>query len=64
MIPLARCEFCGAEVAFKDAVVFGPDVVSAEDLTSLAERFMRQEPDLELVFMHRECDVLINGGSA
>jgi hypothetical protein len=64
MIPVARCEFCGRDVAFKDAVGFGPNVVSAEDLTSLAERFMRQEPDLELVFMHRECDALINGGSA
>jgi hypothetical protein len=64
MIPLGRCEFCHEDVAFKDAVTFGPEDPSAEELTSLAERFMRGEPDLELVFMHQECNALIDGGSA
>jgi hypothetical protein len=62
VIPRARCEFCGEGLAVGDAVIFGPSP-SAEVLTSLAERFMAGE-EVELVFLHPECDALIDGGSA
>jgi hypothetical protein len=44
-------------------VIFGPEDPSAEELTSIAERFMTGET-VELVFLHPACEFLIDGGSA
>ncbi len=61
-IPLARCEFWGQELEVADAVIFGPRPFSPAELTSLATRFLAGET-VELVFLHPECDALIDGGS-
>jgi hypothetical protein len=42
-----------------DAVIFGPPFSSDAHLRDLAERFLRREPELESVFLHRECDAII-----
>jgi hypothetical protein len=62
MIPTACCEFCGADVAVRDAVIFGPDPKTDDEWEDLARRFLRQDPELELVFLHHGCDVLIDQG--
>jgi hypothetical protein len=61
MIPTTRCEFCGSDVAVRDAVIFGPEPKTDDEWEDLARRFMRQEPGLELMFLHSGC-VLINEG--
>jgi hypothetical protein len=43
-------------------VIFGPPFESDAQLRDLAERFLRREHELELVFLHRGCDLLIDQG--
>jgi hypothetical protein len=51
-----QCEFCGQDVAVGDAVIYGPKPKTDDEWDDLARRFMRREPELELVFLHRGCD--------
>jgi hypothetical protein len=62
-IPLARCEFCHQPVEVGAAAIFGPEADSPEEMTDLAARFLRGDPDLELIFMHEACDILVDGDS-
>jgi hypothetical protein len=62
MIPAGTCEFCGQDAAVGDAVIFGPPVESDEQLRTSRGGSSGGSP-CRSVFLHRECDALINGGS-